>query len=305
MEIRQLRYFKVITEAGSFARGANNLRVAQPALSRSIAKLEEELGQDLFVRHSTGVSLTEAGTRLYEQATEILTKVRDVVDGMAEASVPSGIVRLGAPQTLHSQLLVPIAISYLSRYSRCELDLVQDSGFRLREMVSNGSLDMAIVPSAVDGSLHCTPLVRESVCLILRSEERTSFPDTIELSEIAHLPLILTGYPGSLRLSIDRQFPQLQTQLNVRSEVNSASLLIDLVLGNVGYGLAPCSIVARRVNEGVSYVPINGLNASWSLAVSFSRLRLVAVQTLEALIIDYVKSVAKANEWPTAELISS
>jgi LysR family nitrogen assimilation transcriptional regulator len=278
MEIRQLRYFRVIAEAGSFARGANNLRVAQPALSRSIAKLEEELGQTLFVRQNTGVSLTEAGAILFEQATDILTKVRGIVDGMADVGVPSGTVRLGAPQTIHSQLLVPIAITYLSRYGRAELDLVQDTGMRLREMVSEGSLDMAIVPSAIDGSLNCTPLVRESICLICRREERSTFADTIELSQITSLPLILTGYPGSLRLSIDRQFPQLKTQLNVRSEVNSASLLVDLVLGGVGYGIAPCSIVSRHIDEGVSYVPINGLNVSWSLVVSFSSLRLMAVQ---------------------------
>jgi LysR family nitrogen assimilation transcriptional regulator len=64
MELRQLRYFKAIADARSFLRAADQLYVAQPALSRSIAKLEEELGCSLFVRHSAGVSLTDPGARL-------------------------------------------------------------------------------------------------------------------------------------------------------------------------------------------------------------------------------------------------
>lgn len=304
MEIRQLRYFRVIAEAGSFARGANNLRVAQPALSRSIAKLEEELGQSLFVRQSTGVSLTEAGKLLYEQAAEILAKVKDIADGMAQAGIARGVVRLGGPQAIHSQLLVPIALAFLSRHARCELDLVQDSGLRLREMVSSGTLDMAVVPSTVDGSLHCTPLVRESVCLICRSDDRHRFGRSVALPDIARLPLVLTGYPGSLRLSIDRQLPQAQRQpLNIRSEVNSASLMVDLIIGGVGYGVAPCSAVAQQAGEGVTYVPVEGLAVSWSLVANFSRLRLFAVQVCQALVIDYVRRVAVSSGWPTAELL--
>lgn len=304
MELRQLRYFRVIAEAGGFARGANKLRVAQPALSRSIAKLEEELGQTLFVRQTNGVSLTEAGQRLYDQAAEILAKVQELADNVAEVGVPRGIVRLGGPQAIHSQLLVPIATRFLKRYRHCQLDLIQDTGCRLREMVSSGSLDMAVVPSAVDGSLRCTPLIQESICLICRAEDRDRFGATIQYADIAELPLVLTGFPGSMRLSIDRQIPQDHKDLlNVRSEVNSASLLVDLVLGGIGFGVAPCSIVARHLDDGLTYVPIEGLHVAWSLVSSFSRLRLAAVQKCEELMIEYVRDHAHASRWPTAQLL--
>ena len=301
MEIRQLRYFKVIAEARSFARGANHLRVAQPALSRSIAKLEEELGQPLFLRQSTGVWLTEAGTKLYDQANEILDKIRDISDSISDLSAPSGIVRFGGPQTLHTQLLVPIAKAFLTQQTRCELDLVQESGFRLREMVSSGLLDMAIAPTAVDGSLHSTPLIEESICLICLEKDRQQFGKTVTLAQIADLPLIVTGYPGTLRLWIDRQAPQLRTPLrNVRSEVNSASLLAELVLGEIGYGLATASAVARYRRDGVSFVPIDELTVSWSLVANFSRMRMAAVHKCHELVVDYVAKMNLSEDWPTA-----
>ena len=124
------------------------------------------------------------------------------------------------------------------------------------------------------------------------------------LTDIGELPLILTGYPGSLLLSIDRQLPRTQDPLtNVRSEVNSASLLVDLVLGGVGYGLAPSSVVAGRLEEELSYVPIKGLSVSWSLVASCARLRIAAVRNCQDLVVSYARSKVKSSTWPTAELI--
>lgn len=77
MELRQLRYFKVIADERSFIRGAHHLAVAQPALSRSIARLEDEIGQLLFVRHSGGVALTDAGARFYDHANSVLRQQQD------------------------------------------------------------------------------------------------------------------------------------------------------------------------------------------------------------------------------------
>ena len=96
MDLRQLRYFKTIAEAHSFARGGQQLRVAQPALSRSVAKLEEEIGQSLFVRHSGGVTLTEAGALLYNHVTIVLRDMQRLTDEMAaDMDTPHGTVVFG------------------------------------------------------------------------------------------------------------------------------------------------------------------------------------------------------------------
>lgn len=72
MELRQLRYFLAIARCRSFSRASVELRIAQPALSSQIAALEAELETQLFLRHSRGVELTEAGRALAPKAGEIL-----------------------------------------------------------------------------------------------------------------------------------------------------------------------------------------------------------------------------------------
>lgn len=303
MELRQLRYFKVVADARSFARGAEHLRVAQPALSRSVAKLEEEIGQDLFVRHSAGVSLTDAGVRFYQHATEVLGRVREMMEGMAAADgVPRGTVVLGAPQSMQSKLVLPVAAEFLTTYPSCRLDLIQNSSARLREQVADGSLDLALLPSTVESGMHFTPLLREDICLICRQDARASFGDRITLGDLLQLPLIITGYPDSLRLHIDRKFPHQGDDLNVRSEVNSSAMLVELVMRGIGFGISPCSAVAQRPENELAFVPIEGLDVAWAIATNWHRRGLRAVQELEAMLVRSVRGMVERGEWPTARL---
>lgn len=303
LELRQLRYFKVVADAGSFARGAQALRVAQPALSRSVAKLEDEMSSSLFVRHSAGVSLTDAGIRFYEYATQVLGSVRQLVEGMAGADgAPQGTVTLGAPHSIQSKLTLPVAAEFLSKFSRCRLDLIHNSGANLRGQVAEGLLDLAIVPNTVESGMHFKPLLRESICLICRKEDRASFGEDVDLGDLLQLPLILTGYPDSLRLFIDRKFPHQSDALNVRSEVNSSSILAELVVMGVGYGVAPSCVIAQKSEDALAFVPIRGLEVSWAIATNWHRRGLRAVEELEALIVRHVTDAVTQGRWPTARI---
>lgn len=301
MELRQLRYFKVIADAGSFAAGAQQLRVAQPALSRSIAKLEEEVKRSLFIRHSAGVTLTDVGRRVYEHAERVLASVRDLVDGVtAEETELSGMVKLGAPRSILAQLVMPVAADFLRAHAGCQLDLVENSGARLKEQVLEGTLDLAVLPHSIDAGMHLTPLVREKICLICRVEDRSAFGPVVAVEELLTLPLILTGYPDSLRLFLERQAPHLADRLKFRSEVNSSTSLVDLVLRGVGFGVAPCCVVAQSPT-GLSFVPVENLGVAWVIATNWQRRGLRAVQQVEAMLIESVKAHLAQGSWPTAQ----
>src|SRR5437870_3522103 len=85
MELRSLGYFVRIAELGSITRAAAHLRLAQPALTRHVQRLEEELGVALFTRANRGVRLTEAGQKLLESAERILRDVERTGDGIRAA----------------------------------------------------------------------------------------------------------------------------------------------------------------------------------------------------------------------------
>src|SRR5207253_5993611 len=101
MELRTLGYFVRIAELGSITRAAAHLRLAQPALTRHVQRLEEELGTALFTRANRGVRLTEAGEKLLESAQRILRDVERTGDEIrAQEAHPSGRIILGVTPTL-------------------------------------------------------------------------------------------------------------------------------------------------------------------------------------------------------------
>lgn len=304
MELRQLRYFKVVADARSFARGAQDLRVAQPALSRSIAKLEDEVGQILFVRHSAGVSLTDAGQHLYAYAIRLLASYRELTDGMADFDGElKGELKLGAPQSIQVKLALPAATEFLNKYPRVKLDLIQNSGARLRDQVVGGVIDLAIVPHGTESGMHFTPLAREDICLICHEDDRTALPEQVELGDIMNHPLILSGFPDSLRLLLDRKFSsQERDALNIRSEVNNSFALVHLVMGRVGFGVAPASAASQIAGAPLAAVPIKGLDVHWAVASNWNRRGLRALLEVEQIIIERARRLIDDGEWPNASL---
>ena len=303
MELRQLRYFKAVADASSFVRGAYYLNVAQPALSRSIAKLEDDVGQALFVRHNKGVSLTDAGERFYEGAAAILESVRQLGDEMAtEGGDFSGIATLGAPQSIHNKLLLPVMTSFLARYPECRVDLVQGSSSYLRDKVADGDIDVALVSNMPEASgVLMTPLVDESFCLICPKERLGDFGESVDVPDLVGLPLILVGYPNSIVDKFQETHPEHAAKLIVRSKVNSSALMSDLVERGAGFGIAPSCVMAPQGNSSVGFVPIEGLRTSWAIATHWNRQGFKAICEIQDMLVALCDDLLERGEWPTAE----
>ncbi|WP_257549455.1 LysR family transcriptional regulator [Sphingopyxis sp. DBS4] len=307
MELRQIRYFKAVADAMSFVRGAYYLNVAQPALSRSIAKLEDEIGQALFVRHAKGVSLTDAGERFYRRASDILESVRQLIDEMAtEGGDFSGTVALGAPQSIHMKLLLPVMAGFLARYPDCRVDLVQGSSSYLRDRIADGDLDVALISNTAEASgVMMIPLVSESFCLVCPKDRRADFGAEVEVPDLVGLPLIMAGYPQSTLAYMEDAFPEVVRKLVVRSEVNSSALVGDLVERGAGYGIAPSCVMSPGRSERLDFVPIAGLRASWAIATHWNRQGFRAIREIQEMLLALVAELIAQNDWPTARSADS
>src|SRR4051794_32866635 len=111
MDIRALRYFQTVAECGSYSRGSELLRISQPAVSRTIRALEEELGRPLFRRRGHGVALTDAGRVLLERAQILLRQVEQMkAEIRGGAPSPSGVISVAVPSAA-GQYLVPALVN--------------------------------------------------------------------------------------------------------------------------------------------------------------------------------------------------
>ena len=134
MELRQLRYFLGVCEAGSLLQASARLHIAQPALGQQIAALEHELGVKLFTRSTRGMALTPEGRTFAEHAKVVLTDADRAKEAVRQqAAELQGPVVLGLPTTVALAATVPIVQACRARYPRIQLQVIEAySGF-LRE----------------------------------------------------------------------------------------------------------------------------------------------------------------------------
>src|SRR5437879_963089 len=146
MNLRHLRAFVSIADAGGFARGANRMNLSQPALSRQIHALETELGVPLFDRIGRRVQLTSEGEDLLRRSRHLLAEA-DALGERARSlkAGETGILRVGATPHVIENLLADFLTRYRRRHPGVEVHLVEDGGVRLHDHLERGDVHLALI----------------------------------------------------------------------------------------------------------------------------------------------------------------
>jgi len=258
MELRQLRYFVRVVEAGSIGRAAMSIGMVTSALSQQISRLEGELSTRLLQRSASGVVPTDAGLAFFRQAQLALRHADDAVQAAQQARL-AGHVSVGLPSTTAAILGAPFLQAMNERYPDIRLHLVEALSGHLADMLNGRLLDLAIVfhtESARRWSVM--PLLDEPLFLCAH-RDMPGLPSgvtsgatsggasggTTQLAAIAHLPLVLPSGRHGLRALVNNAFQQLGQTPRVVAEVDGLSLLMDVVqLGNAAT-IQPSSATAR------------------------------------------------------------
>ena len=251
MELRQVRYFVRIAELESMTRAAEALFIAQPALSIQIRNLEEELGVQLLIRHSRGVKPTEAGERFLESARRILAEVDSAKASAANNALkPLEKVRLGINPSTNPELVARILNLVNEQSPTISLSLVEGSSEQICQSLVDGIIDLALVYFVPDhmNSIQIEPLHHESVVLISQLDKDT--PESVALTEVVSMPLILQPHPHLLRRQMEHAAAQLSSSLMPVLEIASVAIILDLVERGFGSTILPASAAARSVAAG-------------------------------------------------------
>ncbi len=247
MELRSLHYFVRIAELGSITRAASHLHVAQPALTRHVQRLEEELDVVLFTRANRGVRLTEAGQKLLEGAARILRDIERTGDEIrAQDAHPSGKIILGITPTL-CPVLVPELFARMRRdYKMIELKVMHAGMVRLEEFLIDGRADIALLSELSRGRLIAsTRLGEEEMVLVTRPGARSG--GAVGGTELGQTPLVLGD---GLRAAMDALLAGHGVELKVEIEINDHETIRLMVQQGVGASILPHSSVSNEVARG-------------------------------------------------------
>lgn len=272
MDIRKLRYFVGVADMGGFRRAAEALNVAQPALSRQIRALESELNYKLFDRTNHGVRLTEEGRILYSESREILERINNITNLLAQrAQRLQNTVKLGAPSSIAELLFGPLTERLHETHPHLN---VVFSGYssRFLESIENKEIDLAITTSVSDSEIgsawKSSKLVREQSYLIGKFDQIGSL-DRISLSDVIRLPLIVKPMPNSRRSYLQRFAQTAGHPLDIVAEAESLSAQVSLV--RQGLGFAVYSYTAARLMAEAGHLSIAPIDDAWSWRILVGR----------------------------------
>jgi LysR family nitrogen assimilation transcriptional regulator len=223
------------------------LDLAQPALSRQVRLLETDLRETLLLRNGRGVSLTEAGKRLFEHGVQILQQVALAREDLgAHRDTALGHITIGLPPSMGRQLTLPLIEAFRARLPRARLTIVEGLTAHITEWIASGRVDLGLLynpdPSP---ALEITPVLQERLCLVepaLPRARRSRKP--LSLRDLPSYPLIVPERNHSIRRLLESQAALAGVKLNIAWEVSSIPSIIDLVCARTGFAVLTASAVA-------------------------------------------------------------
>ncbi len=303
MDIRPLRYFVTAATFNSISKAANHLHVAQPALSRQIRKLEKDLGTELLCRDSRGVSLTEAGTRLFDKGESILRQIEQMTDEVrASGKVPTGYVSVALMPSVASLIAPVLVMRMRERHPTVSLRLSEGLTTSIVGGLLNNKFDLGLIPAQpVDTALVSVPLLTEPMFLIGPGKDRTkNGGGALTMRQLARYPLLLPSRGNTLREQIESVAKRNGVTLDVKEDVDSSAVIKHLVVSGLGYTVQCYSFVHEEVERGQLFVRplrIRGLLRQWSLARLREHAQSLASMTTARVMLEIADELARRKNW--------
>ena len=273
MELRHFRYFLAVAEALNFTKAAALLRVAQPALSRRVQDLEDEIGVDLLKRSPRGVVLTAEGKLFLDKTRHILKLADESVEQVrALARGEEGELHMGYAPAPTVEILPPALAAFQKAFPRVRVLLHDFSEQELIEGLRNGRLELALMPRGTGSQsvdLEFETLRSYPICVAVAPTHRFARLKTITLEMVATEAMIgfnRKDYP-EYYVGLDRIFEPLGIKPRVVVECDSSSSLITEI--ETGRGVAIASPVLRHASgKRLLYRPLTGTTEVLSVGIA-------------------------------------
>lgn len=248
MDLRSIEYFVQVADEGSITRTADKLGIAQPALTRHIKKLEQELGTQLLLRLPRGVRLTSSGREFLDHARAITLEVSRASEHVrGKARSPSGTVIMGTSPTLAPLLLPGCIARARQQCPAVSLNVVEGFSPQLLDALLTGRLDIAVMTNPPrTNTLVLTPLCSEPLFVLTPPGTRGT-RDAFSIAELCRSPLILTG---GLRTLVEQQLVPFGAMLRVDGIVDSVEAIRRLLLSGIGMTIMPVSTFHDELRTG-------------------------------------------------------
>ena len=269
-DLRQLRYFVTVADAGSFTAAAARLRIAQQSLSQQIALVERRLGAALFDRGPHGVTLTTVGAALLPEARTVLVAADRAFEAAGRAASGEGMpLRIAFLSSVANHLLPPIVRGLGELMPELAIDTEELPIAQLVGRLRDGTLDAGLSRPPLVDDLTAEEIMREPVAAVLPTDHRLAGAESLTLADLAEESWVLTArssWPPWHR-KYDRDFSAAGYEPRIVQRGTSPQNLLALVAAGVGVTRLPLSSRSLR-DGGVVFVPLRDEDAAIALVTN-------------------------------------
>jgi LysR family transcriptional regulator, nitrogen assimilation regulatory protein len=304
----RLKYFQRTAEEGSISRAARMLGIGQPALTRQLQLLEEDLGVTLFTRTRRGVDLTEAGERLRASTAGPLRQLELAVQyvGSPLARLERNML-LGIHETAVDILSPTLVNSLNTVFPNAIFSIAVGSTDQLVEALLKGAVDVALINPVPDDRVFYRELLAEDLVLVGGPESDLETARAMAFSEVINLPLVIPRSPTGIGTALENAALRTKVKVSYRITTDSLQFTKRLIEAGIFYSVLPLSSCRREVEDArLRFSPICEpvLKQHLGLAATshFDLPRELGVKVGNT-IREEVAALIKSNRWP-AELLA-
>lgn len=310
MELSQLRTLIHVAELGSLSKAADRLHIAQPALSRQIRMLEDELGVRLFDRHGRGMIVTDHGQDVLRHALRVMAELEEIRAAVGDADAPMrGHVAIGMPPTVADILSEPLVAAFRETHPDATLRIVSAYSGYLLDWMHRGEIDCSILYDPKSArTLRVQPLLEEVLFLIGPPGSGLSPDVPVEFGDLEGVRLLLPSKGHGLRAILDKCADERGFALSVPVEADSYSTLKSLVRSGHGSTILPKAPIHRDIAVGElcaaplhNPVPMRRLILSYPTDRPVARLARFAGQVIASKVAAMVDQGIWPGRLPPAE----
>lgn len=285
------RIFYVVANNKNITKASEELNISQPAISKSIKNLEEQLGGQLFVRTKRGVILTDEGKEFYNYIKQAIEYINNAENKFTDLiNLETGSIRIGISTTLTREFLLPYLKEFHKLYPKIDIQIITNFTHDLFPMLRNGLIDIIILNlngNSYGNDIEITKCKKVNDCFVVNSNYKDLLNKDLSLKDLNNYPLILQAKGSNTREFLDNFTRENGVVLKPNIELASYSLVVEFTKIGLGIGCVTREYVKDSLNKELFELNIKekipsryvGIALSKNQIPSFSTKKLIEIIT--------------------------
>lgn len=271
MELTQLKYFQAMAKCHHFTQAAEEMAISQSALSRSIQKLEQELGVALFERHGRTSELTEAGQKFLFHVDRVIRELALAEQEIQIDNGGEGVVHLSFLHSLGDTFLPLILRQFHARYPHIDVKLYQQNSSLLSEQLANGETDICLCSTMNEPDTAWMYLWSEEMFLVVPEDHPLAQKSRVNLREVEDEPFVALKPEYTLRQQVNHFLDLAESHPQIVFEGDEVHTLVSFVAAHLGVSILPH--VPGTEHLGVVFVPISFPLCKRAVGIAWNTIR--------------------------------